>query len=402
MPPARATARLSPLHAIWRTLPIGPRRRLLAWGTAALAPRPNLPPPPAGPGLAVAGELSRASGLGEAGRLLVEGARALHQPTAALEAGLLDGSRAATLPPAGMPLVLCVNPDLLPAALLRLPRNLLRGRRVIGHWSWELPAVPDTWRAGVPFVHEAWVPSRFTAAAVETLLPGRVRVVPHPVAARPPAPSPLDRAAFGLPAGAVVTLVVFNLASSFVRKNPLAAIAAHRAAFGARPDRVLVLKVAHAEHWPGDLRRMHDAAADLPNVRIDTRVLPVGDLHALMAASDIVMSLHRSEGFGLVPAEAMMLGRPVVLTAWSGTEDFCDDATAARIPYTLVPVHDPRGVYDVPGARWAEPDTAAAAIQLRRLAEDPAARTALGRAGQAAVRTRLNADALGAALAALR
>ena len=42
----------------------------------------------------------------------------------------------------------------------------------------------------------------------------------------PPAPSALDRAAFGLPADALVVLVAFNLASSFERKNPLAAIAA--------------------------------------------------------------------------------------------------------------------------------------------------------------------------------
>ena len=53
--------------------------------------------------------------------------------------------------------------------------------------------------------------------------------------------------------------------------------------------------------------------ADLPNVRLDTRTLPAADNFAVMAACDIVLSLHRSEGFGLVPAEAMLLGIPVVL-----------------------------------------------------------------------------------------
>ena len=314
----------------------------------------------------------------------------------------MDGSRRAVLPPAGMPLLLCVNAPLLPAALLRLPRALLRGRRVVAQWSWELPVAPDTWRAGAKFVHEVWAPSRFTAAAMEPLLPGRVRVVPHPVAARPPRPEPGGRLLFGLPAGVVVTTVVFNLSSSFERKNPLGAIAAHREAFGARPDRILVLKITGAEHYGADLHRIRNAIADLPNVRIDDRTLPLPALHALLASSDIVLSLHRSEGFGLVPAEAMLLGAPVVVTGWSGTADFCDEGSAAVVPFKLVPVVDPRGVYDVPGAVWAEPDTGAAAAQLRRLADDPASRLALGRAGQAAAQERLGTAPLAAALAALR
>ena len=54
-------------------------------------------------------------------------------------------------------------------------------------------------------------------------------------------------------------------------------------------------------------------------------MLPPADMAGLMAAVDIVLSLHRSEGFGLVPAEAMQLGKPVVATGWSGNMDFMND-----------------------------------------------------------------------------
>ena len=117
-----------------------------------------------------------------------------------------------------------------------------------------------------------------------------------------------------------------------------------------------------------------------------------------MAACDIVLSLHRSEGFGLVPAEAMLAGLPVVATDWSGTQDFLTPESAALVPARLVPVHDPRGVYDLPGAVWAEPDVSVAANHLRRLADDPAARLALGQAGRAAAQRRLGTDGLLAAL----
>ena len=309
-----------------------------------------------------------------------------------------DFEIATTEPPPGVPLVLHVNAPHVAAALLRLPRGLLRGRRVIGCWAWELPVAPPGWASGVRFVHEVWAPSRFTAAALEPLMPGRVRVVPYCVASRPPKVAALDRQAFGLPDAAVVVLCSFSLASSFERKNPLAAIAAHRAAFGERADRVLLMKIGHAGHFGPDLRRLRDAAAGAANIRFETRTLPLADNHALTACADIVLSLHRSEGFGLVPAEAMLLGRAVVATDWSGNTDFMDAETAAMVPYRLVPASDPRGVFQAPGAVWAEADIAAAAAHLRRLADDAAERVALGARAQAAARQRLGSAPLAAAL----
>jgi glycosyltransferase involved in cell wall biosynthesis len=336
---------------------------------------------------------------------MLAGLRELGIPGWPMRAGLrLPGEgddillAAAAPPPVGAPLVLHVNAPHVAAALLRLPRDLVRGRLVIGCWAWELPVVPADWATGVRFVHEVWAPSRFTAAALEPLMPGRVRVVPYCVASRPPSPAVLDRQAFGLPPDAVVVLCSFSLASSFERKNPLAAIAAHRAAFGDRPDRILVMKIGHAAHFGPDLQRLRDAADGAGNIRFETRTLPLADNHALTACADIVLSLHRSEGFGLVPAEGMLLGRAVVATDWSGNTDFMDADTAAMVPYRLVPAIDPRGVFQAPGAVWAEADVDAAAAHLRRLADDSATRQALGARAQAAARQRLGSAPLAAAL----
>jgi glycosyltransferase involved in cell wall biosynthesis len=351
--------------------------------------------------VAVAGELDRASGLGEGARLMLAALRSLPVPVWEIAAGALPGSaaqRPVVVPPAGVPLVLHINAPTLPTALLRLPRALLRGRRVIGYWAWELPVAPAGWEAGAAFVHEIWAPSRFTAAALERLAPGRVRVVPHPVAVAPPAPSALGRADFGLAADAFVVLTSFSLASSFARKNPLAAIAAFRAAFGDRPDRVLVLKLTHGDHWPVDLARVRDAVAGAANIHIETRVLPAADSHALTACADAVLSLHRSEGFGLVPAEAMLLGKPVVATDWSATAEFLDAATGMPVPYRLIPAVDPRGVFEAPGAMWADADVAAAAAALRALADDPARARALGEAARAKARRVFTAAPLERAL----
>jgi glycosyltransferase involved in cell wall biosynthesis len=300
-------------------------------------------------------------------------------------------------PPEGAPLVLHINAPLLPLAMLRLGRAALRRRRIVGYWAWELPTVSPDWYAGAKFVHEVWVPSRFTADALTRLLPGRVRVVPPAVAVAPSIAEP-DRQGFGLPRDTVTVLVSFNLASSFERKNPLAAIAAFHAAFGDRNDRLLVIKVGYPDHFPADLARLRDAIGGMRNIRLDSGTLSPHRSRVLIASADIVLSMHRSEGFGLVPAEAMLLGKPVIATGWSGNMDFMDADCAVPIGYRLVPVTDPRGVYDIPDAVWAEADLDEAVEQLRRLADDPILRAALGARARAAVMARLTtaprADAL--------
>ncbi len=314
---------------------------------------------------------------------------------------LRTGGQTHALPPPGMPLVVHVNAPHMAAALLRQPRALMRERLVVGYWAWELPTVPPSWHTGLRFVHQVWVPSRFTAAALEPLLPGRVRRVPHPLAACPPVPSGLTRADFGWPDRAVVVLVSMNLASSFERKNPLAAVAAFRSAFGDRPDRLLVLKLSGMGHFPADFARLSAAVAGNANIVLETRMLPSHDVHAMTRAADIVLSLHRAEGFGLVPAEAMLLERAVVATGWSGNMDFMDETSAALVGYNLVPARDPRGVFEAPGAVWADPDVAEAATALRHLADDPAARQALGRAARAHATRMLGAETLAAAITGL-
>jgi glycosyltransferase involved in cell wall biosynthesis len=394
---------LHKLHSLWRHLPAAPRRWAFSRTTAWLAPRPDQPPPLVRRGVAVGGETGSASGLGEGARLMAAALLQLNIPVWTFEAGLMaaPGSDRAPEVPPGVPLVFHVNAPSLPAALLRLPRRLLRGRRVIGFWAWELPTVPWAWHEGAAFVHEVWAPSRFTASALEAVAPGRVRVVPHAVAASPPRPSALIRADFGLPVNAFVVLTSFSLASSFARKNPLASVAAFRAAFGSEPDKILVLKVSHTEHYPEDLAVLRAAIAGAPNIRLETRLLPASDSHALTACADVVLSLHRSEGFGLVPAEAMLLGRVVVATDWSGTTDFLDAGCGVPVPYRLVPAVDSRGVFEAPGAVWAEADTGAAAASLIELAADPARRRALGEAARTAAFARLGTDGLAAALRGL-
>jgi glycosyltransferase involved in cell wall biosynthesis len=369
---------VSPVGRLWRLLPREARREALFGTTALLAPRPDRPAPSGQGTLTVAGYLGAPTGLGAAARRLVWGRRqaGLDPAEADLTGPLRQG------PPGPRPrvaagpgtLLVHVNGPMLPWALLALGRAAVRQKRVIAVWNWELPVLPRDWDRGFAACHAVWVGSRFVAEACTRADGPPVSVVPYPVP--PPDPAPLGRDAFGLPADAFVGLCVFDATSSLARKNPLGAIEAHRRAFGDRPDRLLVLKTHGTAQAGAAWRPVAAAAAAAPNVRVMDQVMPRRDLWALMAACDALVSLHRSEGFGLAIAEAMRLGRPVVATGWSGNMDFMRGPGTHPVPYTLVPARDPQATYQVEAGVWAEPDAVEAAGILARLSEEPVARRA--------------------------
>ena len=58
----------------------------------------------------------------------------------------------------------------------------------------------------------------------------------------------------------------------------------------------------------------------------------------MVASCDCYVSLHRSEGFGLTPAEAMYLGKPVIATAYGGVMEFMTPENAYLVDHTMTRV----------------------------------------------------------------
>jgi len=378
-----AAPRRSAVRRLWQRLPQNTRTQLLFEVGRMLAPLPDASPrggfPPA-----IAGLFSTASGVGEGARLAYAALDTAGYAPAAFDLSpcfgqveLNEATHRRALTPGAGSLIVHHNAPYLPHALWALGRARVRGRRIIGYWAWELPRLPRGWNSSFRYLHEIWVPSTFTRDAVAAATDMPVHVVPHPLP--PMTATPNMRAKLGLPPDAVVVLNVFHLGSVFSRKNPLAAIAAFRKAFGDAPNRMLAIKlIDNGAQWA---RRELDAAvAGANNIRLIEGMLPEADMAGLTATADIVISLHRSEGFGLVPAQAMALGKPVVATAWSGNVDFMNKDNSALVSYSLVPVHDPEGAFQADGQQWADANVEEAAQWLRRLADDSDLRARMGAA----------------------
>jgi glycosyltransferase involved in cell wall biosynthesis len=229
----------------------------------------------------------------------------------------------------------------------------------IGYWAWELPDPPPDWAGCDANLDEIWTPSRFSRDSLQRLVRKPIEVVPHYL---PPEPRrQRDRR------GPFTVLAMADTRSSLSRKNPAGAIEAFAKAFGDAPSARLILKLSgRDEEVDAFLAPFGGKLGE--NVEILRNHLDEAGLAALYGRADVLLSLHRAEGFGLPMLEALARGIPVVATAWSGNTDFTDALNSVPVPCELVPVADPAAIYH--GSRWAEPDVAAAAEGLRRLAED--------------------------------
>ena len=126
---------------------------------------------------------------------------------------------------------------------------------------------------------------------------------------------------------------------------------------------------------------MRTAALDLRIVVID-EYLTRSDMLALINCADVFVSLHRSEGFGRVIAECMLMGKPVISTNYSGSVDFAFEGTAYVVNGPLIPVQ--KGDYSVyEGQHWMDPDVDMAAQAMRRCVENPNETTRIAQRGQA-------------------
>jgi glycosyltransferase involved in cell wall biosynthesis len=181
-------------------------------------------------------------------------------------------------------------------------------------------------------------------------------------------------------------LFCFDYDSVFRRKNPLAAVAAFRQAFGDRADVVLYIKTTNAGRHVAEHEELGAAAAGRSNIVIRDAYVSSDDYFAMLDACDCYVSLHRAEGFGLTVAEAMALGKPVISTAYSSTLEFTNEANSFPVPAHFVEVGDDSPPYP-PRARWAEPDVAAAAEQMARVHADRDAAAAVGTRARADIET---------------
>jgi glycosyltransferase involved in cell wall biosynthesis len=363
--------------------------------------KPEAAAPQAGD-FVVSGFFSETLGVGRGGQLSADAFQAAgfdivrHDLRPAFKK-LLSGR--ARLPGQGGVWFLHANaPECLVAFLAHDPKSWAQRYR-IGYWAWETPRAPDDWVWLADYLHEIWVPSRFAgdaviaafAAAGREDLNDRVRVMPHPLPLRPPLCYDYAHQRFGMTPELCEVLSLFDVKSSPARKNPWAVLDVWKRAFPLPSDTArLTLKISDLSKDAKTARRLLRELKGRPDIRLFEERLSAADMDAFIAGFDVLMSLHRAEGFGLPLAEAMAAEVAVIATGWSGNLDFMTETNSRLIPVRLVPLRDPDGPYcretGKPGQVWADPDPIAATDALLELTRSEGLRRDLVFAARQSVR----------------
>ena len=244
---------------------------------------------------------------------------------------------------------------------------------------WELPTYPAEWARELEQFDEVWASSRFLVKSLSEAV--RRPVVHVPQACEVLLSSFRSRRFFGIPESAYAFLYSFDLRSWMTRKNPEGVVAAFRRVVRDRPhaQATLVLKINGAELGDDRSPAFLDSTRDLQDrVVVLPRTLSDDEMKSLVRCCDCYVSLHRSEGFGRGPAEAMVLGKPVIATRWSGNLDYMNEENSLLVDCALVPV-PPDAYPHWEGQHWAEPDVEQAAAHMLMLLDEPEKGLAIGR-----------------------
>ena len=266
----------------------------------------------------------------------------------------------------------------------------------VAYWYWEFDSIPDSWPEHAKHVDEVWTATEFIARGLRDKLPIPVRTL-FPGVALAPFPA-RERAYFGLDASRFTFLFTFHMVSVMERKNPLGLIRAFKMAF--RPDEpvTLVLKTSFGDRHPVQFQELQDAVANTPSIVVIDEVFSSEDVLSLMNACDAYVSLHRSEGLGLTMAEAMLMGKPVIATAFSGNMDFMNDENSLLVSYERVKVGKPIPPYDAE-LEWAEPSVEHAAQLMRRIYDNPEYAREIGARGKLSAEVNLSLESAGRRMA---
>lgn len=352
------------------------------------------------PGVNLAGYFDAALGVGEAGRQVSDALAAQGVPLSAV--GLVasqspGGEREDARERGGAPHainLLCVNADQVPSLAMDLGHGFFAGRYTIGLWWWEVDRFPEHWLEAFEYVDEVWAATAHVADAISPISPVPVVKVTLPVTL--PRFERMPRERLGLPEG-FLYLFAFDHLSVFARKNPLGLIEAFKRAFAPGEGAALAIKCMNHERRPEEHARLLEAAASHPDVHVIDRHVPRAEKDAMIAACDCYASLHRSEGFGISMAEAMLLEKPVVATGYSGNLDFMTPENSFLVDHELVEVGPGSEPYPE-DARWAEPDLDHAARQLRSVFDDRDSARARALRGAADLRRTHSPEAAGKTL----
>lgn len=258
------------------------------------------------------------------------------------------------------PIILHMNPSEIPTVLHLIGPDFFKGRKLIGIWAWEQDILPQNWVKMQVYFDELWAISKYMYKALSEQLSIPVFYTGYPAALLA---GPETKRLPTIENNVFTVFTSFDVRSDIERKNPKASVKAFQTAFPNRHSREekMIVKLTKSDFEPPS-SWLND-----PRIEIYNAAFEEVELRKMVLRSHCVISLHRSEGFGLQIAKALALGVPSVFTDYSATKEFSDCPASYPVGYKFTEANSGQGPYKKTLGIWADPDISAAAQHLRAI-----------------------------------
>lgn len=285
-------------------------------------------------------------------------------------------------------------------------REQVPGRRHIALATWEADALDPSAVAALNRLDGVIVPSEFNREVfVRSGVVRPVWVVPH--VHRPARPRP-----GGIPGVPDRAFVFYLIATWSTRKAVPETIVAFLDEFGPDEDVALVVKTTQRDAMAVERRARRGepvgrreetwwslarlvAGRRTPPVHLLVGDLPEEDIDRLHTRGDCLLSITRSEGFGLTPFEAGAHGNPSIATGFGAVPEVLPPGYPLLVHHEVVATIDeePDGWIELSAdQRWARPDFDHARTLMRWAFEHREEAAALGDAVRRHVAAGYGAD----------
>ena len=246
--------------------------------------------------------------------------------------------------------------------------NICKGAPLVNYGVCEADRLAQDIVKFMEIFDEYWCPSSFVESVFRFSWGEKVQKVPYSI-------TPLvmskgngaDQKNFK--SGRLVT--IFDSNSTITRKNPDLVIESFLEAFPEDifPKLELLVKTMNLDETSGNAQILKNLARRDGRISIVNECFSFSALSKLITDSVGLISLHRSEGFGRLLAEAICAGIPVVSSNYSGSKDFASydpsllvDGRMVRVGETAYPWSE--------GSMWFEPDKISAVKAMKYLASN--------------------------------
>ena len=248
-----------------------------------------------------------------------------------------------------------INADQTPFCIPFVDSNLSNNYK-IGFWAWELDRFPARFLESGRFLNDLWVPSNFIADSIMRSCDFEPKVIPHALDIHPTELHGMDKELKIKNKFTIVT--TFDCDSYIDRKNPTATLNSFIKASednDFRENSCLIIKLSGKmgrRKVISEIKKVQDKN-NLNLILID-RHLSDNEMIGLRNVTDVFVSLHRSEGFGLNLIENMSAGNLVIATNYSGNTDFMNNENSLLVDYKMISVKENQ-YPEWEGQFWADP-----------------------------------------------